>query len=93
LKSDFWLRSSDFVKIKNIELGYTIRDLSVLKSLKVTSLRVYANGNNLFTLKNDLKDYGLDPETADNRNGGYSNQQGYFFPLTRVYNFGLNVQF
>lgn len=93
LKSDFWLRSSDFVKIKNIEIGYTIRGLNVLRSLKISSLRIYANGNNLFTLKNDLKDYGLDPETADNNNSGYANNQGYFFPITRVYNFGLNVQF
>ncbi len=93
LKSDFWLRSSDFVKIKNIEIGYTIKDVNVLRSLKISSLRVYANGNNLFTLKNDLKDFGLDPETADTNNAYYGNNQGYYFPITRVYNFGLNVQF
>ncbi|MBC7653444.1 MAG: SusC/RagA family TonB-linked outer membrane protein, partial [Oligoflexus sp.] len=93
VKSDFWLRSSDFIKIKNIEVGYTLKDLSVLRSLKISSLRIYANGNNLFTLKSDLREFGLDPETADNNNGGYGNNQGYFFPITRVYNFGLNVQF
>ncbi|RYF23312.1 MAG: TonB-dependent receptor [Flavobacteriales bacterium] len=93
VKSDFWLRSSDFIKIKNIELGYTLRDLNILQSLKVSSVRVFANGNNLFTLKNDLKEFGLDPETADTNNSGYGNNQGYFFPITRVYNFGLNVQF
>lgn len=93
VKSDFWLRSSDFIKIKNIELGYTLRDLSILRSLKISSLRVYANGNNLFTLKSDLREFGLDPETADTNNAGYGNNQGYFFPITRVYNFGLNVKF
>lgn len=93
VKSDFWLRSSDFIKIKNIEVGYTIKDLNVLRSLKISSLRVYANGNNLFTLKSDLRKFGLDPETADTNNAGYGNNQGYFFPITRVYNFGVNVQF
>lgn len=93
VKSDFWLLSSDFVKLKNIEVGYTIRDLNVLRTLKISSLRIYANGNNLITFNNDLEKYGLDPETADSRNGGYGNNQGYFFPITKVYNFGLNVQF
>jgi hypothetical protein len=92
-KSDFWLKSSDFVKIKNVELAYTFRNLNLLNKLQVSSVRLFANGNNLFTFKNDLTDYGLDPETADNRNQLYLDQQGYFFPLTRVYNFGLNVQF
>jgi TonB-linked SusC/RagA family outer membrane protein len=93
VKSDFWLRSSDFIKLKNIEIGYTLKDLKVLNALKISTLRVYANGNNLITFNNDLKDFGLDPETADNINAGYSNFEGYFFPLTRVYNFGLSVQF
>jgi len=93
VKSDFWLRSSDFIKIKNIEIGYTLSELKVLHRLKISSLRIYANGNNLFTLKSDLREFGLDPETADTNNAGYGNNQGYFFPITRVYNFGLNVQF
>nr|WP_294897943.1 TonB-dependent receptor [uncultured Pedobacter sp.] len=93
VKSDFWLLSSDFVKLKNIEVGYTLKNLRVLRSLNISSLRIYANGNNLFTFNNEMEKYGLDPETADNRNGGYGNNQGYYFPITKVYNFGLNVQF
>ncbi|OAQ40302.1 hypothetical protein A5893_04940 [Pedobacter psychrophilus] len=93
VKSDFWLKSSDFVKLKNIEIGYSLRDLKFMKALNISSLRVYANGNNLFTFQNDLEVFGLDPETSDYTNSGRNNNQGYFFPLTRVYNFGLNVQF
>ncbi|MBK0384134.1 TonB-dependent receptor [Pedobacter sp. SD-b] len=93
VKSDFWLRSTDFVKLKNIEIGYSLKDLNLLRSLKISSLRIYANANNLFTFKNDLKQFGLDPETADYNNAGYGNNQGYYFPITKVYNFGLNVQF
>ncbi|HET8830045.1 MAG TPA: SusC/RagA family TonB-linked outer membrane protein, partial [Pelobium sp.] len=93
LKSDFWLVSSDFVKIKNVEVGYTIKDLNVLRSLRINSLRVYANGNNLFTFDNELEKFGLDPETADTRNAGYSRNLAHYFPITRVFNFGLNVQF
>ncbi len=93
VKSDFWLKSTDFVKLKNIEVGYTLKNLSILSSLKISSLRVYANANNLFTFNNDLKKFGLDPETADYNNDAYNNNQGYYFPITKVYNFGLNVQF
>ncbi len=89
LLSDFWLKSSDFIKLKNIEVGYTWRKVNFLKKLDVKSIRIFATGNNLFILNDKLSQYGVDPETTDSRNGQY----GYVFPITRAYNFGLNVQF
>ena len=46
------------------------------------------NANNLATLFDKMKDYGIDPETKDNI-GTIS----YVFPLTRTTNVGVNVQF
>jgi len=85
LTSDFWLVSSNFVKLKNAEVGYTFPNNRFLKSIKVSSLRLYANGNDLYTFKNKLTDKGIDPETTDGST--------YIFPLTRVFSFGLNIRF
>ena len=74
-------------------------DVFIMYSYNVNSKKFDTNGicNSKIEikeyLKSDLSEFGLDPETADNNNGGYGNNQGYFFPITRVYNFGLNVQF
>ena len=84
LSSDFWLISSNFIKLKNAEVGYVFSG-KFLKSLRISSLRLYANGNNLFTFKNKLTDKGIDPETTDGST--------YVYPITRVFSFGLNVRF
>jgi TonB-linked SusC/RagA family outer membrane protein len=56
LSSTFWQRNGSFVKLRNVEIGYNIKN--VLKTN--TDLRVYVNGTNLFSI-----DYikVLDPET------------------------------
>lgn len=86
LQSDYWMVSSNFFKLKNIELGYTVPSTSrFLKATGISSLRVYANANNLYTFKNKLSDIGIDPETTDGNT--------YVYPLTRVISFGLSMQF
>ncbi|WP_202618211.1 SusC/RagA family TonB-linked outer membrane protein [Arcticibacter tournemirensis] len=86
--SDFWLKKNDFQRLKNLELGYSFQQVKFLRSAGIKALRVYANGNNLVTWGSDLID-GIDPEQADTG----KNRSGYLFPLTRTYNFGVNVQF
>ena len=82
--SDFWLVSTAFKKLKNIELGYTFNNYGFLKKARISSLRIYANGNNLFTWDNDFDE--IDPEQTDS---GTS----YLFPLTRAFVFGANIRF
>jgi len=79
--SDFWLHNARYLRLKNIEIGYTIPQ-SMLKKIYLKSLRVYANGNNLFTWT-PLKNY--DPETASGR--------GFIYPQMAVFNLGLNLTF
>lgn len=91
--SDHWTLSSDHLRLKNLEVGYTFPATSrFLKQAGMTSLRVYMNANNVFTLFDKMKDYGIDPETKDNI-GGYEGNISYVFPLTRTTMFGFNVQF
>jgi TonB-linked SusC/RagA family outer membrane protein len=85
LSSDFWLKSNNFIRIKNLEVGYTL-PTGLTKHLSINSLRAYFNASNLFTFKNALSQYGVDPEQTDN--GSI-----FLYPFTKVINFGLNVQF
>ncbi|WP_394996788.1 SusC/RagA family TonB-linked outer membrane protein [Emticicia sp.] len=77
----YWLRSSDYIRLKNFELGYTIPE-NIGKKLGFSSLRMYTSGINLFTI-DKLKVF--DPETASST--------GQYYPQSRVINFGLNVKF
>jgi TonB-dependent starch-binding outer membrane protein SusC len=79
--NDYWLRSSDYIRLKNLELGYTVPSTLVSK-VGMSQLRVYFNGLNLFTI-DKLKVF--DPE-ADN-------STGYYYPQQKVVNFGLAATF
>ena len=81
-KSDYWLKDSKYLRLKNIQLGYTI-PRKLLKKFGVRSLRVYANAYNLFTWDNVKK---VDPESSNNSNG-------QFYPQQKVINFGINLNF
>lgn len=78
--STWWLRDASFVRLKSMELGYTFpRNLT--KHIGVEKLRIYANGNNLFTIDS----MGIfDPEMTAGI-GGY--------PIQRTLTFGANVTF
>ena len=83
--NDFWLKSTDFFRLKNLEIGYTF-PTKLIRKVGISALRIYANGNNLWTSKTQLDKYGIDPETTDN-------SSGYLFPLTQAFLMGLNVTF
>jgi len=80
-KNDFWLNNASFVRLKNIEVGYTLPK-TALSKIKIASLRIYASAFNLFTITG-VKDY--DPE-------GNSNS-GQFYPQQRILNLGVNIKF
>ncbi|MGN6264085.1 MAG: TonB-dependent receptor [Ginsengibacter sp.] len=79
--STFWLYDASFLRLKNIELGYTLPE-HLLSSIKIQQVRVYANAFNLLTFTK-LKD--VDPEG--------NNNSGQFYPQQKIINFGINVQF
>lgn len=55
-QADFWLRKGGFIKLRSVEMGYTLPAKGFLKKLDV--IRVYLSGNNLISTKIE----GLEPE-------------------------------
>lgn len=86
--NDMWVRSSQFIRLKNAELAYTFRNLGRLRSIGISSIRLFFNGNNLLTWGSKLPD-GFDPEQEDS-NGA---SMGYLYPPARTFNMGVNIQF
>lgn len=81
LNSTFWMRDASYLKLKTMELSYQIPE-SVLSKINVSALRIFANGNNLFTI-DKLK--WNDPENSSNTNGNY--------PQQKIFNLGINLTF
>lgn len=84
--STYWLRSADYLRLKNVEVGYRI-PTHIAKKLKVQNIRVYANGLNLYTWYN-LKIYNIDPENTSNGTSALSS-----YPQQKVFNAGVSVTF
>lgn len=86
--SDRWVEDGSYLRIKNIQLGYTLPK-SLLNKIHVQNLRVYASFDNLFTF---TKYSGLDPELF----GLYGNPFYYGvdlvnYPQPRTISLGLNI--
>lgn len=80
-RNDFWLNNASFLRLKNLEIGYTIPKSSLAR-LKAQDVRIYLSGFNLFTLTK-VKDY--DPEG--------SSESGQFYPQQKIFNLGVSVKF
>ena len=78
----YWLHKTDYVRLKNIELGYTIPK-SITQKYLIQNFRMYISAFNLLTYSPDMKDF--DPENTSSR--------GYNYPLNKVINFGFNITF
>jgi TonB-linked SusC/RagA family outer membrane protein len=77
-QSTWWLRDGDFLRLKSIELGYSLPD-KTLSTLNLDKFRVYVNASNLFTI--------TDFDLWDIEMGG----NGLGYPVQRVINLGLQV--
>ncbi|MDR0757207.1 MAG: TonB-dependent receptor [Tannerella sp.] len=83
-ESTFWLRDGSFLRLRNITLSYTFPK-HLLSSLKVSQLKVFFTGNNLFLLEDHVKDF--DPE--------FGNEDANIkrYPIMKSTSFGLNLSF
>jgi len=81
--SDFFLQDGGFLRIKTLQLGYTLPG-DVLEKIGAQSVRLYVSGSNMFTW---TKYQGFDPEI-----GGSGVDRG-IYPQARTVLFGLNVNF
>lgn len=87
--SDFYIEDGSYLRLKNIQLGYTFNK-KVCNKLGLTTLRVYASATNLFTWTNYT---GLDPEigktSGQESNNLYLGIDQGLYPQARTYTFGL----
>lgn len=79
--SDLWLRDASYLRLKNVEIGYSLPK-SILKKMHISQLRVFASGYNLLTF-DGLKV--CDPETTSTGTPMY--------PIVAVINMGLKLSF
>ncbi|CAM3799588.1 TonB-dependent receptor [Pontibacter korlensis] len=80
--SDYWLQDASYLRLKNVQLGYTIPK-QLTNKLRIDNLRVYVSADNLLT-KTDFF-YAFDPEVATTNGGTY--------PQVKTFIFGLNLRF
>ena len=81
--SSLFLYDASYVRLKNVELGYSLPQKWVSKA-HLQQVRIYVQGMNLLTF-DKLSKLNMDPETGDGN--------GSWYPIQRVYNFGVNIVF
>lgn len=79
--SDLWLRDASYLRLKNVEIGYSFPK-NMLEKMHISQLRVFASGYNLLTF-DGLKV--CDPETTSTGTPMY--------PIVAVVNMGLKLSF
>lgn len=102
--NSYFVESGSYVKLKNVQLGYTFANSSLLDKASIKNIRVFVMANNLFTI---TKYSGLDPELGS----GYSQaaMSGFVgtsigvttrgldavsqYPQTRIYSVGVDFNF
>ena len=90
--TDQWLQKGDFVRLRNLQLGYAI-PATVTNRFKVQSLRLYVSGQNLWT----KTAYKGDPEVGLGSGESFDVVPGlgalYSYPPVRRLSFGLDITF
>lgn len=89
--SDF-IENGDYLRLKNLVIGYTFNTKNWSKKIGISQLRLYATATNLFCITGYS---GMDPEInsrADSSNT-ISGIDKNTAPLTRTYSFGVNLSF
>lgn len=79
--SDFWLVNGDYLRLKNVEVGYSLPQRWA-RSIRAQQIRFYVNGLNLLTFDNYPVKY-QDPEQNSE----------LLYPVFSTYNVGLNISF
>lgn len=87
LSSDLYVHDASYLRLKNIELGYTLPQ-NITRRVFIEKLRIYVAAENLFTF---TEYWGYDPEISS---GGTSLGVDYgVYPQARVWKIGFNLSF
>ncbi|WP_405573468.1 SusC/RagA family TonB-linked outer membrane protein [Winogradskyella sp. Asnod2-B02-A] len=88
LFSDFYVEDGSYLRIQNIQLGYSLPK-EVLDNLKLDKIRIYVAINNLYTF---TKYKGYNPDVSNSSPLGAGVDYGQY-PQTRTFTTGINVSF
>lgn len=83
--SDFWYRDASYIRLQNVELGWTLPKKWTSK-MRMSQFRLYLQGQNLLTFS---KFKLWDP----NLNGAGNGRTAYAYPTTRILSFGVSASF
>lgn len=81
--SSFWLVNIHYIKLRNLELGYSIPQ-RLLDKVNISRARIYVNMSNVFSIDN-VRDLGIDPEVYE--------KNGLQYPQSKFLNVGVNLSF
>ena len=88
LFSDFFVEDGSFIRLQNVQLGYSFSD-KVLENSKISKLRFYISASNLVTL---TKYRGYDPTASTGEPIGGGIDYG-FYPNPKTFLLGMNLKF
>jgi TonB-linked SusC/RagA family outer membrane protein len=92
--SDRWLQKGDYIRLRNLTLGYSIpRDF--ISKTGIQSFRVYVQGQNLWTFApyfNGDPEVGIGSGETSN-SVGFGNYNLYSYPQTQSYSVGVDIKF
>ncbi|MDR0697888.1 MAG: TonB-dependent receptor [Tannerella sp.] len=80
-----YVQDASYIRLKNLQVGYTLPPLSLTRKFGIQRLRVFVSGENLWTATRLFKMF--DPETID---GGWN---GNSYPLSKTLSLGLSISF
>ena len=79
--SSLWIKDASFLKLRNVELGYTFKSKDADKA-GVKAIRCFVNGQNMLTFSPLLKEWGRDPENLSG-----------LYPTLKSFNAGVSITF
>lgn len=84
LTGSFWMKDASYIRLKNVEVGYTFRNLQLSGSTHLSALRIFVSGENLVTWDR-MGRQSFDPEAPAGK--------GFYYPQLKVYNVGISTDF
>jgi hypothetical protein len=81
--SSFWIRDAGYMRVKNVQLGYTISS-RWMEKMGLKKARIFYSGQNIFTVT-QFYDW-VDPEAP-------AGESGYTYPQVKVNTLGINLTF
>lgn len=89
--SDLWLENTRYLRVKNISLGYTFKNIALSK-FRLRDFRIYISGQDVFEWAKGTWDNMYDPEESNPDPGNYTFYEDNY-PMYRTFSFGAIIKF